>query len=196
MTATSADAAALADRAIYEVFIDAPIRIVWDTLVKTDEALPFFFGAVCDTADGLKPGKPMRMITPDRKFASVVGEVLEFSPPHRYAHTMKFTQFEDAPCTVIYELSETEGGTRFRLITENVPAGTKTEKSMVPGGKFITENLKALVETGKPKFSGRMVMMLGPVMALFTPAQCRLEHWPLVTPTLEMPAPEKETLHG
>ena len=63
MTATSADAAALADRAIYEVFIDAPIRIVWDTLVKTDEALPFFFGAVCDTEDGLKPGGKMRMIT-------------------------------------------------------------------------------------------------------------------------------------
>ena len=48
--------------------------------------------------------------------ASVVGEVLEFSPPHRYAHTMKFTQYEDAPCTVIYELTEVEGGTDFKLI--------------------------------------------------------------------------------
>ena len=46
MTATSADAAMIADRAIYEVFIEAPIHTVWDTLVKTDEALPFFFGAV------------------------------------------------------------------------------------------------------------------------------------------------------
>lgn len=179
MTATTANLAGVADRAIYEVRINAPIRVVWDTLVKTDEALPFFFGAVCDTEDGLKPGKAMRMITPDRKFASVVGEVLEFSPPHRYAHTMMFTQYDDGPCTVTYELSEADGGTLFRLITDNVPAGTRTEKSMVPGGKFITENLKALVETGKPKFSGRMVSMLGPLMALATPKRCRIENWPL-----------------
>lgn len=196
MTATTADAEAIADRAIYEVSIDAPIHTVWDTLVKTDEALPFFFGAVCDTVEGLKPGKPMRMITPNQKFASVVGEVLEFSPPHRYAHTLKFTQYEDAPCTVIYELTEIEGGTRFRLITENVPAGTKTEKSMVPGGKFITENLKALVETGKPKFSGRMVMMLGPLMGLMTPSACRIEHWPLVEPTAQAALPTEETHNG
>lgn len=176
---TEDPANAIADRAIYQIFIAAPIRVVWDTLVKTDEALPFFFGAVCDTKDGLAPGKPMRMITPNGKFASVVGDVLEFSPPHRYAHTLKFTQYDDAPCTVIYELTEVDGGTDFKLITENVPAGTKTEKSMVPGGTFITENLKALVETGKPKTSGRMVMMLGPPMGFLTPSKCRIENWPL-----------------
>lgn len=166
-------------RAIYRVHINAPIRIVWDTLVKTDEVLPHIFGAVCDTEDGLKPGRPMRMISPDRKYATVVGKVLEFNPPHRYAHTMKFTQYSDTAATVIYELKEVDGGTEFTLITENVPAGSKTEKSMVPGGKFITENLKALVETGRPAFSGRMVMMLNPVLSLFmAPERCRLEHWP------------------
>jgi len=179
MTETPDQAPAIADRAVYQVFIEAPIRVVWDTLVKTDEALPFFFGAVCDTTDGLKAGGKMRMITPDRKFASVVGDVLEFSPPHRYAHTMMFTQYDDGPVTVIYELTEVNGGTEFKLITEGVPAGTKTEKSMVPGGKFITENLKSLVETGKPKFSGRMVMMLGPVFGMMTPKKCRIENWPL-----------------
>ena len=179
MTETPDTTPALAERAVYQVHIDAPIQVVWDTLVKTDEALPFFFGAVCDTKDGLKPGAKMRMITADRKYASVVGEVLEFSPPHRYAHTMMFTQYDDGPVTVIYELTETDGGTDFKLITENVPAGTKTEKSMVPGGKFITENLKALVETGKPKVSGRMVMMLGPLFGMLTPKKCRIENWPL-----------------
>ncbi|MEO1015475.1 MAG: SRPBCC domain-containing protein [Pseudomonadota bacterium] len=166
-------------RAVYKVLIDAPIETVWNTLVKTDEALPFFFGAVCDTADGLKPGAKMRMVTPNRKFASVVGEVLEFSPPHRYVHTLKFTQWDDAPCTVTYELNETPDGVAFLLITENVPAGTKTEKSMASGGDFITSNLKRLVETGGPAFSGRMVMALGPLMALFTPKACRIENWPL-----------------
>lgn len=176
---TEPDTDAAPDRQVYRVFIAAPIEAVWNTLVKTDEALPFFFGAVCDTADGLKPGASMRMVTPNRKFASVVGEVLEFAPPRRYAHTLKFTQWDDAPCTVIYELSEAPGGTDFQLITENVPAGTRTAKSMDQGGGFITQNLKSLVETGRPAFSGRMVSMLGPVMGLFTPARCRIENWPL-----------------
>lgn len=167
------------DRQVYEVVIKAPIETVWNLLVKTDEALPFFFGAVCDTKDGLKPGASMRMITPDRKFASVVGEVLEFSPPYRYAHTLKFTQWDDAPCTVIYELEEVPGGTLFQLTTENVPPGTKTAKSMTDGGGFITQNLKALAETGRPAMSGRIIGWIGPLMALFTPNICRIENWPL-----------------
>ncbi len=168
------------ERQIYKTVINAPIEIVWNTLVKTDEVLPFFFGAVCETKDGLKPGRKMRMVTPDRKFAAVVGEVLEFSPPHRYSHTMAFTQFEGEPAsTVIYELKEVAGGTEFSLTTENVPAGTKSEKSMAQGGPFIVDNLKKLVETGKPAFSGSMVMMLNPLMGMMTPKVSRTEKWPL-----------------
>lgn len=167
-------------RQVYKVMINAPIETVWNALVKTDEVLPFFFGAVCETRDGLKPGHKMRMVTPDRKIAAVVGEVLEFSPPYRYAHTMAFTQYAgEAPATVTYELKETPDGTEFSLITTNVPVGTRTEKSMAQGGNFIVQNLKSLVETGKPAFSGRMVMMLNPVMGMMTPKICRTENWPL-----------------
>ena len=35
----------IADKAIYKVFIAAPIEVVWRELVKTDEVLPFFFGS-------------------------------------------------------------------------------------------------------------------------------------------------------
>jgi uncharacterized protein YndB with AHSA1/START domain len=169
--------AGAAERAFYKVTIAAPIETVWNILVKTDEVLPFFFGAICRTPGSLEPGAPIAMETRDGKFRSVVGEVLEFSPPHRYAHTFKFTNMKDAPCTVIYELEEVAGGTEFTLITENVPVGTNTEKSMAQGGSFITQNLKSLVETGRPTMSGKMVMMLGPVLGWFTPRVCRSENW-------------------
>ena len=172
-----ADTNAKAERAYYKVHIEAPIETVWNTLVATDEVLPFFFGAVCRTPNGLAPGEPMAMQTKDGKFASVVGKVLEFDPPHRYAHTMMFTNMDDPASTVTYELKEVDGGTEFTLITDNVPAGTKSEKSMAQGGPFITANLKSLVETGKPLMSGRMVMMLGPIMGWFTPKVCRAENW-------------------
>ena len=176
----TAAAAGKPEKFVWKVTINAPIETVWSTLVKTDEVLPFFFGSVCQTQDGLKPGRKMRMVSPDRKFAAVVGEVLEFSPPHRYSHTMAFTQFEGEPAsTVTYELKEVPGGTEFSLITDNVPAGTKTEKSMAQGGPFIVDNLKRLVETGKPAFSGSMVMALNPLMGFMTPKICRIENWPL-----------------
>lgn len=168
------------EKAIYKTVIDAPIETVWNTLVKTDDVLPFFFGSICETK-GMKPGNGMRMVSKDRKFAAVVGEILEFSPPHRYSHTMAFTQYpDDPPSTVLYELKELpNGSTEFSLITTNVPTGTKSEKYMAQGGPFIVDNLKKLVETGKPAFSGAMVMMLNPLMGLMTPKICRVENWPL-----------------
>lgn len=195
MTEAQASAAGTEDRQVYKVVIDAPIEVVWNTLVKTDEVLPFFFGAVCEAEGGtLSPGHRMRMVTPNRKYASVVGEVTEFSPPHRYAHTFKFTQWDDDYCTVTYDLKETADGVEFLLITTGVPAGTKTAKSMAQGGGFITQNLKSLVEKGKPSFSGKMVMWLSPLMGPMTPAACRIENWPLTGPgSANVTATGKET---
>jgi hypothetical protein len=76
-------------------------------------------------------------------------------------------------------LKEVDGGTEFTLINENVPAGTKTEKYMTQGGTFITENLKAIVETGKPTAGGRFALLMMGLFAPFTPKICKSENWPL-----------------
>jgi uncharacterized protein YndB with AHSA1/START domain len=52
------------EKFVWKVTINAPIETVWNTLVKQDEVLPFFFGAVCETKGGLKPGGKMRMVSP------------------------------------------------------------------------------------------------------------------------------------
>lgn len=167
-----------AHRSYFRVVIRAPIDKVWAELTRTDAMLPFFFNAVCDTS-GLEPGAPIRMRSKDGKYTSVVGDVLEFEPPHRYAHTFRFTNLDDPEAIVRYRLKEVEGGTEFTLINENVPAGTRTEKYMTQGGTFITENLKALVETGKPTPGGRFALFMIGLFAPFTPKRCRSEHWPL-----------------
>jgi uncharacterized protein YndB with AHSA1/START domain len=167
----------ISEKAVYRVVINAPIETVWAELVKTDEVLPFFFGAVCKTSGGLAEGVPMAMQTKDGKFASVVGNVLEFSPPHRYAHSFKFTAYDDTPCTVTYDLKEVDGGVEFTLTTTNVPAGTKTEKGMAQGGMFIVNTFKSVVETGKPSFGTSMMLGMMGLMAPFTPKSCRVENW-------------------
>lgn len=163
---------------IWKVTINAPIETVWNTLVKTDEVLPFLFGTVCQTRDGLRPGRKMRMASKDGKFAIVFGEVKEFSPPHRYAHTMSFTQNEgEEPAFTTYDLQEVAGGTELTLTTVCVP-DTKTGK-MVAGGSFIVENLKRVAETGEGNFMAKMIMAMNPLMGFMTPKICRIENWPL-----------------
>jgi len=44
---------------------------------------------------------------------------------------------------------------------------------------FIAGNLKALCETGRPAFSGRMVGLLGPIFGLLAKKRQRIENWPL-----------------
>jgi len=163
---------------IYKVVIDAPLETVWAQLVKTDEVLPFFFGSVCD-CDEMKPGQPFAMRSPNGKYTSVVGEVLEFTPPYRYAHSFKFTAYDDEPCTVSYDLKQTDSGVEFTLITENVPEGTRTEKSMDQGGTFIVEALKSLLESGRPNFKTRMILTMISLTTVFTPSKCNSTLWPL-----------------
>lgn len=165
------------DKAIYKVTINAPIETVWAELVKTDQVLPFFFGSVCRTTGELEIGAPIAMETKSGKYRSVVGKVLEFSPPHRYAHTFKFTNFDDPPCTVTYELKEVDGGVEFSLTTTNVPVGTKTEQGMAQGGKFIVETFKSVVENGAPSFGGRMMLGMMGLFEPFSPKVSASENW-------------------
>lgn len=179
---TAGDPAAIESAAgpksVFRVVIRAPIDKVWSALTQTDAVLPFFFNSVCKTT-GLRDGAPIRMQSKDGRYTTVIGEVITFEPPYRYSHTFKFTQLDDPWCTVHYILKEVDDGTEFTLINENVPAGTKTEKYMVQGGDFITANLKAILESGKPTPGGQFALFMMGLFSVFTPARCKSENWPL-----------------
>ncbi len=164
---------------INRVMINAPIETVWNTLVKTDEALPFFFGAICETRDGLRTGARYRMVSANRRVAMVVGEVLRFEPPHVYAHTFRMTNIDEPKVTVTYELREKDGGTEFELRIDNLVPGSKLAKEMVSSQGFIASNLKAMSETGKPAFTGRLVGVLGPVLSRLAKKSQAVGNWPL-----------------
>ncbi len=166
-------------KSVFRVVINAPIDKVWAELTRDDVLLPFFFNSRYDTVSGLRKGAPFRMISRDGKYTSVVGEVLEFDPPHRYVHTLRFTSLDDPPCKVTYELKQVDGGVEFTLINEQVPLGTKTEKYVTQGGQFIVDNLKAVVETGSATLGGRALLALIGAMSVFNPKSMRTENWPL-----------------
>ena len=164
---------------VSRVLIKGRIEDVWREITKTDQPQLAMFGAQMHRI-GLQPGSPIRMRTPDGRYTSVVGEILEVDPPHRLSHTMKFTAYDDPYCRVTYDLKEVDGGVEFTLTSEDMPAGTKTAKDMGRGGDFITKTLKEVVEQGRPSLTTRLLYMafklVGPLM---TPKRCRTEHWPL-----------------
>ncbi len=170
---------AYAETIINRTFIQAPIDTVWSTLVATDRVLPFFFGSVCETENGLRENAKMRMVHPNRKIAMVVGEVLRFDPPNCYSHTFQMTNIDEPPCRVTYNLREKDAGTEFELVIENAIEGSQLLKQMVGAQRFISSNLKALCETGRPALSGRFVGMMSPVIALFAKRGQRVKNWPL-----------------
>jgi uncharacterized protein YndB with AHSA1/START domain len=153
------------------------VAAVWEEITRTDGPQGCFYNSLMDTP-GLRPGAPVRMRSLDKKFTFVVGEVLEFDPPRKFSHTFRFADSEDPPCKVTYLLEPTEGGVRFTLISEDVPAGTKTEKNMAGGNKFILKTLKEIVETGRPALGTRILYAMMPWMSFMLPKRLRSENHP------------------
>jgi uncharacterized protein YndB with AHSA1/START domain len=165
-------------RLVNKVTINAPIETVWETLTKPGVVMDFFFGSVMHTTE-LAPGAPVHMRTPNGKYTGVVGEVIEFDPPRLFSMTFRFTNYDDPECIVRHELKDLGGSTEYTLTSEQVPAGTKTEKQMTQGGKFIAETLKSVIEKGRPPMGTRMILMMIKMFAPFTPKVCRAENWPM-----------------
>ena len=161
---------------MFRVLIRGTIDDVWQEITRTDEPIACFFNSRMDVGR-LVSGSKIAMRSPDGKYTGVVGEILEFEPPRRFAHTFKFTAYDDPPCTVIYDLEPVDGGVQFTLTIEDIPEGTKTAKQMLQGGTLIVNTLKSVIETGKPSFGTRMLFTLFKVMAPLTPAKCKSENW-------------------
>ena len=121
-------------QAKFRVRIMGSIEDVWQEITRTDAPIAAFFNSRMDVGR-LAAGSRLAMRTPDGKYTGVVGEILEYDPPRRFSHTFKFTNYEDPPCTVIYDLEESEGAVQFTLTVAEMPHGTKTAKQMVQGGK-------------------------------------------------------------
>ena len=170
--------ASYAEKQIYKVVIDAPIETVWSELVDTTRPRPFFWNGSWDSPE-MAAGNPYRVSSNGGKTVAVIGRILEMDPPRRLVTTFRLTNLPDPASRVTYELEETDAGTEFRLITERVLKGSKSEKSMDGGSRFIVENFKAYVETGKVRFGARLTLAMFNLMAPLTPKVMHADNWPL-----------------
>jgi uncharacterized protein YndB with AHSA1/START domain len=163
---------------VFRIVIDGPQQAIFDELTRTDRPLPAIFNAQMHVTR-LSAGGAMQMRTPSNRHVMVVGEVLEYDPPHRFAHTLRFAQYEDPFCRVSYRLAPASGGIEVTLMVDDLPLGTKTAKDMGQGGDAILRNLKAVVETGRAPLGWRLLFAVMRVMEFALPRRTGVEHWPL-----------------
>ena len=176
--AEAAQAASEVTREVFRVTIHGSIDDVWQELVRTEGLQKAMFNSRLHT-DGVAPGGQLRMRTPSGRHTSVIGQYIEVEKPVRLSHTFRFTNYDDPECDVIYDLKEVEGGVELTLTVDRMPVGTQTAKQMSQGGTFIVNNVKAIVETGKPTFGARCLFVLFALMTPFSPKSTRSETFPI-----------------
>lgn len=165
-------------KAVFRIVIKGSIEAVWHELTKQGEPQAAVFNAWLH-AQALQVGKKMQMTTRGHTHVLVVGTITAFEPPTRFAHTFKFTQFDDPECEVIYDLKQLPTGVECTLTVDRLPVGTQTAKSMQSGGTSIINALQQMVETGKPSFGTRLMYAMMDKMAFMLPKKTRAEKWPL-----------------
>lgn len=164
--------------AVFRIVVEADIQRVWRELTKTDEAQGAVFNAWLHSS-GLVPGAAMQMRTGTGRHVLVVGEVVAWEPPHRFAHTHRFTMHDDPVCQVAYELKPVAGGVEVTLRVTGLPVGTPTDKAMSSGGTAILARLKAIAETGRPPLGTRLLYAMFDRLEFMLPKKTRADRWPL-----------------
>ncbi len=156
------------------------MEAIFRELTKTGSPQGAVFNSVLTLpSPGLAPGKRLQMRTVSGGHAMVVGEVVEFEPPRRFAHTHRFTQHMDPQCTVVYDLKAVKGGVEVTLTIHDIPVGTKTANEMQRGGMFILDNLKTIVETGRPPLGTRLMYAAFGALEFVLPKKTKSGNWPL-----------------
>ena len=169
------DTAAETETKVFKVRIRGALADVWREITKTDEVQKVMFNMRLDST--LEVGAKVFMRSPDGKTTGIVGEVLAFEPMRKYAHTFKFTSYDEAACTVVHTLDEDGDEVVYTMMCEGMVKGDQTTKQMTQGGDLIVKNLKAIIETGALPFGTRALYLLFALTAPFAPKKLRSENW-------------------
>ncbi|MEZ5977434.1 MAG: SRPBCC domain-containing protein [Planctomycetota bacterium] len=165
-------------RAKFRTLIRSTVDEVWHEITRTDRPIPAFFDSRLD-AERMAPGAKIAMRTPDGKYTGFVGRITEFDPPRRFAHTFRFTSYDEPEVVVAYDLEEVEGGVQFTMTLIDLVPGSKTAKQMANGAKFILGVLKSCMEDGRPKLGVRVLYKLFGLLAFMQPKRCLSTNWPI-----------------
>ncbi|HET6501513.1 MAG TPA: SRPBCC domain-containing protein [Amycolatopsis sp.] len=142
--------------------IPRPVTEVWAAI--TAERQPWYFNSAF--VGPRRAGEPFRYEKPDGSITYIDGILTEFVPPRRMVQEFRFTDLEDAPTTVVWEVAEEDGHAVVTLL-HDFPEITATYKRTKGGWPRILDSLEAILVRGKlPLLTRVQNALLGPVIRL------------------------------
>ena len=172
----------MTERAVFKIHIDGSKEAIWQEITRTDVPQPAFYDTALHVVEPAV-GRPYQMKDSSGRFVNSLGEILEWDPPNKLSQSARFTQYDEPPVIITYELEDADtGGVDLTLTVDKVDPTNKTGKGLTGsgGGDWICQTLKEIVEDGKPRLGTRLMFRVGRLLnPVVMPKRSRAEHWPI-----------------
>lgn len=144
--------APLGPRHVYELYIGATAQAIWDVLTD-DSKTPLYQHFDMASRTEWRIGGSIEFLMGDR--AVIVGEILEFAPPHRLVTTFHARWSPevsaDKPSRVTWEIASAgDNVCKVTLVHDDFGGETATSQAVTSGWPETLSRLKTLLETGAP----------------------------------------------
>ena len=144
-----------------------PAEVVWASLTRTDQPLPYYFDAILEAE--MRVGGRWRFLTDDRERLLAGGEITAMEPPRRFQQTFVAADLDDPPSRITVHLEETDDGCSVTLIHDRFPGKTETYRRFRRAHPIALSALVSLLEEGELPLRARLyILVFKPGMKLFT----------------------------
>lgn len=135
----------MTDDRIYEVLVSAEPAAAWRALTDPGTVKRYYFGTSPRTS--WQVGSPIEFVDEEGD-PQIVGEVLEYEPPRRLAHTFVATWYgaSDDQGSLHWEIEPTDSGCRITLVHRGARGQTREGSETADGSRQIIEGLRQLLE--------------------------------------------------
>ncbi len=167
---------------VVSIDIGASVDRVWSEITKTGAVQRPLYNTVLES--DLKPGSPVKYVSPDGKRIFVIGRVIDIDPPTMFQHTYIFTSKDEPPTLVTWNLEATDNGCRVTVTHTGWTDEHKAPEKSAGGWREILGLLKNEVETGQIPLKTRVMysmmnrmMWVMPKSTMTPNAVALLEKW-------------------
>lgn len=128
------------------IYIQAPLERVWQTLTRQENQKIWYVAP--GLAFGWEAGE--RVVWGQPKAPVIEGVMLEWKPASRFAHTFRFTRFDEPPSRVEWNLLPLGEVVSVEVKHYFPEEALETQAIITDGWVTVLSRLKTYLETGSP----------------------------------------------
>jgi len=136
-------------RFVYEIYIAADEQTVWKALLDGEFTRQYW---AHENVSDWTPGSPWEHRRADTGAVTILGEVLEASPPTRLVMTWvdPSDRQKARRSRVTFEIQRVADMVRLTITHDDLEPGSEMEQTVTHGWPRVLSSLKSLLETGRP----------------------------------------------